>query len=122
MYKKRRWILLEHTDCPDDPNGIHFDLLLEDQDVCRSWRLKEKLILDGTAQEAVLIDVHRLEWLSVSSREVSEGRGWARRVMGGFYYGDLPIYETDGIHIEISTHEFFGILEIKNCMCHLSSV
>ena len=30
MNQPKRWALLEHRGSPDDPEGIHFDLLLED--------------------------------------------------------------------------------------------
>ena len=28
--EKKRWVILRHTNAPDDPQGCHFDLLLED--------------------------------------------------------------------------------------------
>ncbi len=122
MYKQKRWVLLEHKDSPDDPSGVHFDLLLEDKNVCRSWRLGKKLVVDGSCQEAVPMPAHRLKWLSVSSAEVSGGRGFAKRVMGGVFYGDLPMNEKDSICIELRANQFLANLEIKNSMCRLSSV
>ena len=34
-----RYSLLRHTGAPDDPSGCHYDLLLEDGEPCRGWRL-----------------------------------------------------------------------------------
>ncbi len=121
MTKQNRWALLEHDPSMDDPIGKHFDLLLEDESKCRSWRLAKNLVLDGPLQEAVPTPFHRLEWLSFQSGKVSGGRGSARRVIGGFFYGDLPTDDKEGIEIKLSCNEFMAILEIKNCICRLRS-
>ena len=80
-----RFILLEHTGAPDDPAGLHYDLLLEAGDACRTWRLAEIPSAGGPAVEAKAIAPHRLAWLDHQSGEVSGGRGHARRVDGGSY-------------------------------------
>ena len=56
-----KWVLLRHVGAPDDLKGIHFDLLLEDQDFCMTWRLGEIPDLDGPYVEAVRISPHKLE-------------------------------------------------------------
>jgi len=80
-----RFILLEHTDAPDDPAGRHFDLLLEAGEACRTWRLAEIPSAAGPAVAAVAIAPHRLGWLDHVAGEVSGGRGFARRIDGGTY-------------------------------------
>ena len=57
---KARYALLRHTGAPDDPSGCHFDLLLEDGDACRTWRLQRIPSLDGTSQPAEPLVPHRL--------------------------------------------------------------
>ena len=74
---------------------------MEDKSRCRSWRLKENLVLDGPSQEAVPTPFHRLEWLSIKAGTVSGGRGSARRVMGGFFDGDLPTNDKEEIEIKL---------------------
>ncbi len=122
MNKQKRWILLEHFPPHNDPIGNHFDLLLEDKNGCRSWRLEKDLVLDGLSQEAVPTPFHRLEWLSVTTRQVSGGRGLAKKVSGGFFYGDLPIDENEEIQIKLIFDERMALLEIQNCMCRLRSL
>lgn len=78
-----RFILLEHVDAPDDPAGLHHDLLLEAGAACRTWRLEALPERDGPAVIAVEIPPHRLAWLDCESAEVSGGRGRVRRVRGG---------------------------------------
>ena len=116
-----RWILLEHFGSPDDPLGVHFDLLLEDGKVCRSWRLKKILVLDGPSQKVVPIPSHRLVWLDHSDGEVSGGRGWAKKVMAGFFLGELSEDPADPVQIELHSNVLKGNLEIKNFLCTLCS-
>jgi hypothetical protein len=80
-----RFILLEHTGAPDDPAGLHYDLLLEAGEACRTWRLAEIPSAAGLPVAAVAIAPHRLAWLDHVAGEVSGGRGFARRIDGGTY-------------------------------------
>lgn len=80
-----RFVLLEHTGHPDDPAGRHFDLLLEEADACRTWRLAEIPAAGGGPVAAVPLPPHRLAWLETLAAEVSGGRGFARRVDAGEY-------------------------------------
>ncbi len=117
MGKQRRWILLEHTGSPDDPLGIHFDLLLEHDHACKSLRLTKNPFLDGSVQEVTPLPMHRLEWLDHSAGEVSHGRGWAERVMAGFFVGDLPEEENNSFQIELHSNDRVLKLEIENFLC-----
>lgn len=78
-----RWILLEHVDAPDDPLGRHFDLLIEDGETCRTWRLAALPLIAGPAVAATAIAPHRRAWLDHEAGAVSGGRGFARRLAGG---------------------------------------
>lgn len=84
-----RFILLEHTGAPDDPAGLHYDLLLEAADACHTWRLAEIPSPGGPAVAAVAIPPHRLVWLDHVAGDVSGGRGFARRIDGGTYEPSL---------------------------------
>jgi hypothetical protein len=80
-----RFVLLEHTGHPDDPAGRHYDLLLEEPDACRTWRLAEVPVAGGEPVAATPLPPHRLAWLDTLAGEVSGGRGFARRVDAGTY-------------------------------------
>ncbi len=121
MESQYRWALLEHIGAPDDPVGIHYDLLLEDKHVCRAWRLSQIPILDAPFQKVVSLPAHRLEWLEIGEIEVSGGRGWARLVFSGVFWGDLPKSEADLVHIRLNSSGIKGYLEIKNCLCRICS-
>jgi len=86
-----RFILLEHTDAPDDPAGRHYDLLLEEGKACRTWRLLGIPCVAAPPVEATLIAPHRLAWLDHVDGPVSGNRGHARRVDAGGYQ---PVEES----------------------------
>ena len=88
--KKFRWVLLRHTGSPDDFRGIHFDLLLEDQKLCRTWRLSDIPLLDGPSVESVQIAHHNLAWLDTKEKVVSGNRGVATRIKNGIFLQSLP--------------------------------
>jgi len=85
-----RFVLLEHIGHPDDPTGRHFDLLLEEPEACRTWRLAEIPVAGGEGVTAKPLPPHRLAWLDIEAGEVSGGRGFARRVDSGRYRPAAP--------------------------------
>ena len=93
-----RFVLLEHTGHPDDPVGRHFDLLLEEVDTCRTWRLAEIPRVDGPPVAVTPLPAHRLVWLERLEGEVSGGRGFARRVDAGTYENQ-PTAAADGVYV-----------------------
>jgi hypothetical protein len=80
-----RFVLLEHVGHPEDPAGLHYDLLLEDGDSCRTWRLTTIPVGGGEPVGAEPLPPHRLAWLDIDAAEVSGGRGFARRIDAGSY-------------------------------------
>ena len=117
----KRWVLLEHSGFPDDSQDVHFDLLLEDDKGCRSWRLEKIPIIDGPSQKVLLLPMHKLDWLETMGREVSGGRGWARRLWAGFFLGSLPKDCRAPIQLKLESKEMDGWLEIKDFRCKLHS-
>jgi hypothetical protein len=80
-----RFVLLEHVGHPDDPAGLHYDLLLEEGDSCRTWRLPDCPVADRAPVVAQPLPQHRLAWLDVEAAEVSGERGAVRRLDAGTY-------------------------------------
>ena len=114
-----RYALLRHTGAPDDPNGCHFDLLLEDGETCRTWRLNKLPRLDRPPQTASALPAHRLAWLEPRSAAVSGNRGWAERVMAGRYSGALPQNPAAPVQVQLRDGDLIGILLISDGTCHL---
>jgi len=86
----QRFVLLEHTGHPDDPNGRHYDLLLEESGACQTWRLDRIPAVGGPAVSAERLPPHRLAWLDTEAAEVSGNRGFARRIDAGTYESPEP--------------------------------
>jgi hypothetical protein len=72
-----RFVVLEH-----DWDGVHYDLMLERDQVLKTWRLGA--LPSEVEQEALELPDHRLEYLSYEG-PVSRGRGTVRRVAAGVY-------------------------------------
>ena len=81
--------------------GIHFDLLLEDQQFCRTWRLSDIPLLDGPYVDSVYIAPHNLYWLDIKEKVVSENRGVASRIKKGVFLESLPKIEQSSINLAI---------------------
>ena len=121
-----RYVVLEHTGAPDDPRGCHLDLLLEDGEHCRTWRLDHWPQLDGDALTAIPLPPHRLVWLERQSAAVSGGRGWARRLASGHYEGELPKDPNTPLEVALSGLGVRGLpepvlLRINDGHCRLCS-
>ena len=115
-----RYALLRHTGAPDDPSGCHFDLLLEDGDTCRTWRLATVPQLNEEAQPAAPLPPHRRVWLEPRRAAVSGNRGWAERIHAGSYSGDLPTATDADVTLELQG-DLCGCLRITNGYCFLSN-
>lgn len=121
-----RYVVLEHTGAPDDPVGCHLDLLLEDGEACRTWRLDNLPLLNGPSRPATPLPAHRLVWLEREAAAVSGGRGWAKRVVGGSYTGQLPLHPDETVFVSLHGMTPLGLpspvgLQIKAGSCQLIS-
>ena len=119
--KTFRWVLLRHTGAPDDNDGIHFDLLLEDKDFCRTWRLTKIPLLDGPYVSSVFIDPHNLYWLDIEEKFVSGNRGVATRIKKGILLETLPPGENRFINISLMWGGIASNLVIDESGCKISS-
>ena len=121
LRKTYRWVLLRHIFAPDDSRGIHFDLLLEDKELCRAWRLSDIPSLDGPYVDAVSINPHKLEWLNIKEKFVSGNRGIATRVKRGIFFQSLTRMENSNINLLLQWEDVEGYLIIDNQGCRISS-
>ena len=96
-----RWVLLKHIGSPDDIKGVHFDLLLEDKEFCKTWRLSDIPLLDGPYVDSVCIAPHRLYWLDIEEKVVSGNRGVATRIKKGIFLQSLPSIDNGFLDLSI---------------------
>ena len=117
--KNYRWVLLRHTGSPDDLKGIHYDLLLEDKEFCRTWRLSDIPLLDGPYVNSVHIAPHNLYWLDVKEKLVSGDRGVATRIKKGVFLQSLPSIEKSFIHLSLRWGDVPVFLVIDENGCRI---
>ena len=119
--KIKRWVLLRHIGAPNDTRGIHFDLLLEDKEFCRTWRLSDIPRLDGPYVESVYIDPHNLDWLDIKEKVISGNRGFATRIKKGIFFESLPSIEKCYINLSLTWEHLEGDLVIDENGCRIFS-
>ena len=119
--KSYRWVLLRHTGAPDDLKGIHFDLLLEDQEFCRSWRLSDIPLLDGPYVDSVHIAPHDLDWLDTQEKVISANRGVATRLKKGLFFQSLSSIEKSFVNLALRWDEIDSGLIIDENGCRIFS-
>ncbi len=114
-----RWVLLRHIGAPNDSQGIHFDLLLEDKEFCRTWRLSDIPLLDGPYVDSVYIAPHNLEWLDIKEKVVSGNRGVATRIKKGIFLTSLPSIESSSINLSLQWENVDSDLVINQNGCRI---
>ena len=119
--KPYRWVLLRHVGAPNDFKGIHFDLLLEDKEFCRTWRLSDIPLLDGPYVDSVSIAPHDLKWLDIKEKVVSGNRGIATRIKDGIFFQSLPNIEKCFINLSLKWEDVACDLVIDKKGCRIFS-
>ena len=119
--KNYRWVLLRHTGAPDDIRGIHFDFLLEDKEFCRTWRLSDIPLLDGPYVNSLYLSPHKLYWLDIREKVVSENRGIATRIKKGVFFNSLPVLENKLINLSLRWDDIDIELVIDEKGCKIFS-
>ncbi len=117
--KYYRWVLLRHTCSIDDLESIHFDLLLEDKEFCRTWRLSDIPLLDGPYVDSVYIAPHNLYWLEIKEKVVSGNRGVATRIKKGIFWESLPSIENGFINLSLQIDHVKSDLVIDENGCRI---
>ena len=113
--------MLKHIGSPDDIEGIHFDFLLEDKEFCRTWRLSEIPLLDGSYVDSVCSAPHDLYWLDIEEKVVSGNRGVATRIKQGIFLQSLPPVDKSSIKLSLIWEELEANLVIDENGCRIFS-
>ena len=119
--KYYRWVLLRHIGAPNDLRGIHYDLLLEDNKFCRTWRLSNIPLLDGPYVDSISIAPHDLDWLDIKEKLVSGNRGVATRIKKGVFFKSLPSIEKSFIKLSLRWGDIEVDLVIDENGCRILS-
>ena len=80
-----RWTLLKHEKINNKILDIHYDFLLEDEQYCKTWKLLIFPKLDGVSVDIFEHSNHRLVWLTIESKLLTNNRGYVQRVDNGIF-------------------------------------
>ena len=119
--KNNRWVLLRHTVSSDDLKDTHYDLLLEDKEFCRTWRLSDIPLLDGPCVDSVHIAPHNLYWLDIQEKLVSGNRGVATRIKKGIFFKFLQSNDSGFINLSLEWEDETCDLVIDENGCRILS-
>ena len=100
-----RWALLKHQTMHNQVVDVHYDFLIESGQECKTWKL---LILpkpDGPSVEIFKHSNHRLIWLNIESKLLTNDRGFVQRVDNGIF---------KPLGVDINSNNFSIILKGKS--------
>ena len=80
-----KWVLLEHKVYSANAFNIHYDFLVENGIDCLTWKFLKLPLLNKASIEISKQPNHRLVWLSRIEYELSDNRGFVRRIDHGYY-------------------------------------
>tara|TARA_Y100000589_G_scaffold281899_1_gene279086 strand:- start:45 stop:407 length:363 start_codon:yes stop_codon:yes gene_type:complete len=80
-----RWTLLKHERINNYIFDVHYDFLLENGQNCKTWKLLNLPKLDGPSVEIFKHSNHRLIWLTIENKTLTNNRGYVQRVDNGLF-------------------------------------
>ena len=115
-----RWALLEHKIQNGCLIDIHYDFLVEDQLDCLTWKLNQIPSINKGFVEIVKQPNHRLIWLSRVEYQLSDNRGYVKRIDHGNFSYIFRNQEFQEVQIILNGKFLKGLLTIDGNFCKLS--
>tara|TARA_Y100000589_G_scaffold289547_1_gene291713 strand:- start:37 stop:402 length:366 start_codon:yes stop_codon:yes gene_type:complete len=117
-----RWTLLKHEIIKNEILDFHYDLLLENGQNCKTWKLLILPILDGPSVEIFKHSNHRLIWLSVENKLLTKNRGYVKRVDHGIFEPIEIDIDRNNFSIILKGKSLKGLFKKKANLCRLISL
>ena len=115
-----KWVLLEHKVYSANFFDIHYDFLVENGIDCLTWKFLKLPLLNQASIEITKQPNHRLVWLSRIEHELSDNRGFVKRIDHGIFKSVSDKLDSEQ-HIFILDGELlYGLFEISGNFCRLS--
>ncbi len=115
-----RWVLLEHKILDSQLIDIHYDFLVEDKLDCFTWKFHEIPLLNKGFIKIVKQTNHRLVWLSRVEYELSNNRGFVKRIDHGTFSYIAHNQDSQKFKIILNGKFLKGLLIIKGNYCQLT--
>ena len=117
-----RWTLLKHEKINNKILDIHYDFLLENGQDCQTWKLPILPILDGPSVEIFKHSNHRLIWLTIENKLLTNNRGYVQRVDNGTFRSIEVDIDSKNFSIILKGNLINGLFKKSANLCQLISL
>ena len=114
-----KWVLLEHKVYSDKSLDIHYDFLVENGIDCLTWKFLKLPLLNQASIEIFKQPNHRLVWLSRVEHELSDNRGFVKRVDHGISKKVSDNLDSGCFRFILDGKLLYGLFEISGNSCRL---
>ena len=115
-----KWILLEHKVYSANSFDIHYDFLVENGIDCLTWKFLKLPSLNQASTEIIKQANHRLVWLSRIEHELSDHRGFVKRIDHGIFKSVSDKLDSEHYRFILDGEFLYGLFEISGNFCRLS--
>jgi len=115
-----KWVLLEHKVYSANSFDIHYDFLVENGVDCLTWKFFKIPLLNLASIEIFKQPNHRLVWLNRIEHELSDNRGFAKRIDHGIFKNVSDKFDSEYYRFILDGVILYGLLEISANSCRLS--
>ena len=115
-----KWVLLEHKVYTANSFDIHYDFLVENEIDCLTWKLLKIPLYNQPSVEIFKQANHRLIWLSRIEHELSDNRGFVKRIDNGIYKNVAGKLDSEYYRFILDGELLYGLFEISGNYCRLS--
>ena len=114
-----RWVLLEHKILINNVVDIHYDLLLEDQLDCLTWKLDKVPLINKDFVAIYKQPNHRRVWLSRVQCQLSDNRGIVKRIDHGTFINISRKSDLQELKFLLNGTLMNGLFVIEGNICQL---
>ena len=115
-----KWVLLEHRVYSANSCDIHYDFLVENGIDCLTWKFLKLPLLNKASIEICKQPSHRLVWLSRIEHELSDNRGYVKRIDHGTFKNVSDKLNSENFRFILDGALLCGLFEISANSCTLS--
>ena len=114
------WVLLEHKVYSANSFDIHYDFLVENGIDCLTWKFLKLPLENQASTEISKQPNHRLVWLSRIEHELSDNRGFVKRIDHGIFKNVSYKFDSEYYRFILDGELLYGLFEISGNSCRLS--
>ena len=115
-----KWVLLEHKVYSANSFDLHYDFLVENGKDCLTWKFLKLPLLNQASIEISKQPNHRLLWLSRIEHELSDNRGFVKRIDHGIFKNVSDKLDSEYYRFILDGELLQGLLVISRDSCRLS--